>query len=159
MEIRLLPLVYLFDPPQKDIKKDYDPAIYFVDELGKASQLLKTKAATKQVNYPDLGFKEKLPEEKEARYLLKQLYVLQEVVSRGIDCGINFIAVAPQPLEDSSELAGVKVAKTRLEVTAAASAFLEFIIQISEIVPLVSISIYLSLPSWESKFKKNSYCR
>jgi len=152
LETQLLPLVYLFDPPQKDIKKDYDPAIYFVDELGKTNQLLKAKAATKQVNYTDLGFKEKLPEEKEARYLLRQLYTLQAVVSKGIDCGINFIAIAPQPLEDLGDLAGIKVAKARLELTAPASAFLEFIIQISQIVPLVCVESLL-LKSQDSVFK------
>lgn len=152
LETQLLPLVYLFDPPQKGIKKDYDPAIYFVDQLDNINQVLKGKAAGKKVNYTDLGFKEKLPEEKEARHLLKQLYTLQEVVNTGIDCGINFVSITPQPPEDLSGLAGIKVAKARLELAAVASAFLEFIIQVSQIVPLVSIESLL-LQSQGPNFK------
>ncbi|MDD4980717.1 MAG: hypothetical protein PHC54_05565 [Candidatus Omnitrophica bacterium] len=152
LETQLLPLVYLFDPPQKEIKKDYDPAIYFVDQLDNINQALKNKAIGKKVNYKDLGFKEKLPEEKEARHLLKQLYVLQEVVNTGIDCGINFVSITPQPPEDLSGLSGVKAANARLELAAPASAFLEFVIQASQIVPLVSIDSML-LQSQGSDFK------
>jgi hypothetical protein len=152
LEAKLLPLTYLFDPPEKGIKKDYDPTIYFVDELDKISRSLKTKAAGKQVNYTDLGFKEKLPDEKEARYLLKQLYALAEVVSRGIDCGVDFIAITPQAVEDLGGLAGIKVARTSLELTAPTPALLEFIIQISQITPLISIESLL-LKSQDSVFK------
>jgi len=152
LETQLLPLVYLFDPPQKEIKKDYDPAIYFVDQMDNINQALKNKAAGKKLDYKGLGFKEKLPEEKEAGYLLKQLYTLQGVVNTGIDCGINFISITPQPPEDLSGLSGIKAAKARLELAAPVSSFLEFVIQISQIVPLVSIESLL-LQSQGSDFK------
>lgn len=143
LEVRLLALAYLFDPVDKSIKKDYDPAIYFVDELSKIGQLLKLKATNKQINYTDLGFKEKLPEEKEAQYLLRQLYALRDVVSRGMDCGINFISITPLPVEDLNASAGMKVAKVRVELSAPASSLIEFIIQLGEVVPLVSLESIL----------------
>jgi len=153
LEEHLLALVYLFDPPDKEISKDYDLPIYFVDELSKTSQFLKLKAINKGISYPDLGFKETLPDELEARYLLRQLYALKEVVSRGMDCGVKFISITPQPIEDLGILAGIKVAKTRIEFISAAPAFIEFIIQVSEIVPLDSIESVLLSRSEDSTFK------
>lgn len=143
LEAQLLSLAYLFDPPEKEIKKDYDLPIYFVEELSKAKQSLKTKASDKKVSYPDLGFKETLPDEKEARYLLKQLYVIREIVNRGMDCNVNFSSVTPQPLEDLGISSGMKVAKTRIEFIASASALIEFLIQVSDIMPLDSLESIL----------------
>lgn len=152
LEEHLLALAYLFDPPEKGMRKDYDLSIYFVDELSKTNQFLKLKAINKGMSYPDLGFKETLPDEKEARYLLRQLYALKEVVSRGMDCGINFISITPQPIEDLGILADIKSAKTRIEFTAQAPALIEFIIQVSELVPLDSFESIL-LKSQDSTFK------
>jgi len=151
-EAQLLALAYLFDPPEKGLGKDYDLPIYFAEELDKITQFLKFKAANKQINYPDLGFKKTLPEEKEAKYLLKQLYSLKEVVEKGMDCGINFTALTPQPIEDLDVVSGVKLAKIRIEFTAAAPALIEFIIQLSEIAPLGSVESFL-LKSQDSAFK------
>ena len=152
LEAQLLALAWLFDPPQKQLKEDYDLPIYFVEELSKSKQSLKMKSSDKKVSYPDLGFKETLPDEKEAIRLLKQLYVIREVVNRGIDCGLNFNSVTPLPLEDSGISSGVKVAKTRAEFTASAPALIEFLIQISELIPLDSIETIL-LKSQDSIFK------
>lgn len=152
LEGHLLALAYLFDPPDKEITKDYDLPIYFVDELSKTKQFLKLKAVNKGMNSPDLGFKETLPDEKEAKYLLRQLYTIKEVVSRGMDCGVNFISISPQPIEDLGIFSGVKAAKTRIEFTASAPALIEFLIQASEIVPLDSVETIL-LKSEESAFK------
>jgi len=152
LEERLLALAYLFDPPDKEISKDYDLPIYFVDELSKASQFLKLKAINKGISYPDLGFKETLPDEKEARYLLRQVYILKEVVSRGMDCGVNFISITPLPIEDLAFFTDIKLAKTRIEFTAQAPALIEFIIQVSEIVPLDSMESVLLSRSEDSHF-------
>ena len=152
-EEHLLALAYLFDPPDKETKKDYDPAIYFVDELSKTNQFLKLKAVSKGMSYPDLGFKEALPDEQEAKYLLRQLYALKEVVSRGMDCGVNFISIIPQPIEDLGIFNGIKAAKTRIEFISAAPALMEFIIQVSEIVPLDSVESILLSSSGNSSFK------
>ncbi len=154
LEEHLLALAYLFDPPDKGIRGDYDLPIYFVDELSKASQFLKLKAINKGMSYPDLGFKEALPDEKEAGYLLRQLYALKEVVSRGMDCGVNFISIAPHPIEDLGILAGIKTAKTRIEFTAQAPALIEFLIQVSDIVPLNSVESIL-VKSQDSTFKSD----
>jgi len=155
LEERLLALAYLFDPPDKEISKDYDLPIYFVDELSKTSQFLKLKAINKGISYPDLGFKETLPDELEARYLLRQLYTLKEVISRGMDCGVKFISISPQPIEDSGILADIKVAKTHIEFIAQTPAFIEFIIQVSELVPLDSIESVLLSRLEDSTFKVN----
>lgn len=152
LEAEFLALVYLFDPPEKEIKKDYDLSIYFIEELGEISQSLKLKAANIQINYPNLGFKETLPEEKEARYMLRQLYSLKDVVSSGMDCGINFISILPQAIESRGILDGMKIAKSRIEFTAPAPALIEFMIQMSEIVPLTSIE-FLHIESQDSSFK------
>lgn len=152
-EERLLALAYLFDPPDKELSKDYDLSIYFVDELSKTNQFLKLKAMNKGMSYPDLGFKETLPDEQEAKYLLRQLYTLKEVLSRGMDCGVNFISITPQPIEDLGILADIKVAKTRIEFTAQAPASIEFIIQVSELVPLDSIESILLSRTEDAHFK------
>lgn len=152
LETKLLPLVYILDPEDKAIKEDYDPAIYFVDELDKINQSLRMKASAKKVNYTDLGFKEKLPEEKEARPLLKQLYGLQEIVAKGIDSGVNFVSITPEAQEDIAGLPDVKIMKSRLELTAPAVSLLEFIIQIGEATPLFFIESLL-LKSQDSILK------
>lgn len=152
LEAELLSLAYLFDPPEKQIKKDYDIPIYFIEELSKVKRSLKTKASDKKISYPDLGFKETLPDEKEARYLLKQLYIIRDVVNRGMDDGVNFSSVRPEPLENLSISSGMKLAKTRIEFTVAAPALIDFLIQVSEIVPLDSVeSILVKLQ--DSTFK------
>ena len=152
LEAQLLALAWLFDPPQKQLKEDYDLPIYFVEELSNIKRALKIKSSDKKVSYPDLGFKETLPDEKEARCLLKQLYVIREVVNRGIDCGLNFNSVTPLPLEDLGISSGVKAAKTRAEFTASAPALMEFLIQISELIPLGFTETIL-LKSQDSIFK------
>lgn len=152
LEAQLLALAYLFDPPQKQLKEDYDLPIYFIEELSNIKRALKMKSGDKKVSYPDLGFKETLPDEKEARYLLKQLYVFREVVNRGVDCGLNFNSVTPLPSEDSGISPGVKVAKARAEFTASVPALMEFLIQTSELAPLDSIETIL-LKSEDSIFK------
>lgn len=158
LEIQLLAFVYLFDPPEKEIKKDYDISIYFVEELGKTKQSLKAKSSGKNVTYPDLGFKETLPDEKEAAYLLKQLYVIKDLVERGMDDGVNFNVITPQPSEELSILPGVKLAKTRLEFTATPAALINFLIQASEIVPLNSIE-YILVKSQDSILKTDMVLR
>jgi hypothetical protein len=135
---RLLIFASLFDPSEKWIKKDYDPSIYFVEELNKINRSLKLKA----VNYPGIGFKEKIPNEKEAVFLLRQLYQLNEVINKGIDCNINFNSINPQPPEDWAVFDGMKIAKSEIKFNASAPAVIEFIIQISEIIPLVSIESF-----------------
>jgi len=139
LEAELLAFAYVYDPPDKEIKKDYDLPIYFVEELGKAKQSLKAKADDKKISYPDLGFKETLPDEKEARYLLKQLYVIKEALNLGMEAGVNFISVIPQPVEDLGISAGIKLAKIRAEFTASGSALINFLIRLSETVPLDSV--------------------
>ncbi len=139
LESQLAGFAYVFDPPQKEIKKDYDIPIYFVEELSKVRQSLKTKSGEKNVTYPDLGFKEALPDEKEAKYSLRQLYVIRDVLNKGMDGGINFTAVTPQPQEDLGIFPGIKLSKLRLEFTATPSALIDFLIQTSEIVPLDSV--------------------
>ncbi len=154
LEEHLLALAYLFDPPDKEARGDYDLPIYFMDELSKTGQFLKLKAINKGMSYPDLGFKEALPDEKEAGYLLKQLYALKEVVSRGMDCGVNFISITPFAPEDLGILAGVKTAKTRIEFTAKTPALIEFFIQVSDIVPLDCVESIL-VKSQDSTFKSD----
>ena len=139
LEAELLAFAYIYDPPDKEIKNDYDLPIYFVEELGKVKQSLKAKADDKKISYPDLGFKETLPDEKEARYLLKQLYVIKEALNPGMDAGVNFTSVIPQPAEDLGISAGIKLAKIRTEFTASGSALISFLIRLSEIVPLDSV--------------------
>ncbi len=152
LEVQLLAFVYLFDPPDKQVKKDYDMPIYFVEELTKIKQSLKMKASNNKISYPDLGFKETLPDEKEAKYQLKQLYIIRDIVSRGLDDGINFSLITPQPIEDLSISPGMKLAKTRIEFIASAPALIDFLIQISEIVPLDSVESIL-VKSQDSTFK------
>lgn len=152
LEDGLLALAYLFDPPEKEIKKDYDVSIYFVEELGKVKQSLKTKAADKNVSYPELGFKEALPDEKESVYLLKQLYTIRDVAGRGMDEGVNFSLITPQPSEELGPLSGVKLAKIRLEFTALPPALINFLILASEIVPLDSME-HILVKSQDSAFK------
>lgn len=152
MEASLLAMAHLFDPSQKGLKKDYDPAIYFVDELGKTSQALKAKAASKQLEYNDLGFKEKLPDEKEVPYLLKQLSLLNEAVSRGIDCGVNFTSISPQPAEEVADISNTRMVKARMELKAPVASFLEFIVQLSQIEPL-AYAESLNLKTEDSNLK------
>jgi len=143
LEAQLLSFTYLFDPPDKQIKKDYDLPIYFVEELGKVKQSLKMKSADRKVTYPDFGFKETLPDEKEAKYLLKQLCLIREVVNTGMEDGVNFAQVTPLPVEDLGVSTCLKSAKVRLDFTASGHALIDFLIDISDIVPLNSVGSIL----------------
>lgn len=152
LEAGLLTFIYALDPPDKEIRKDYDLPIYFVDDLSKVKQSLKAKSAEKKVTYPEFGFKESLPDEKEAKYLIEQLSVIKDIVDKGMDEGINFSVVSPLPAEDLGISPGVKLAKTRLEFTASAAALINFLIQESDAVPLYPVD-YILVKSQDSFFK------
>jgi len=137
IKTRLLGLSALFDPKYKWIKKNYDVSIYFVEELGNVKQALKQKAQDKQLPLPELGFKEKLPSEQEADYLLSQLYGLREVMSVGLDYGINFKTINPLGVEEKTGIEGIKTVKSRLELRCPAETMIEFIIKLNEVVPKV----------------------
>jgi len=154
LKIQIVKLSSIFDPKEKWFKEGYDMTIQFVEELGKANQTLKAKAIDKQINYPELGFKEKLPSESEAYYLLSQLYDLKEVVSLGMDYNINFKNISPLGVEELPELSGIKMAKTSIELSCPAQNLIEFIIQLNEIVPKPYIESLL-LKSQESSFEMN----
>lgn len=157
LKLELVDLFGAFDPKESRIKKDYDLTIYFVEELGRASDFLKLKAQGKDVNYPNLGFTQKLPSQEEANYLLSQLYGLKEVLSLGMDYGINFTLVNPGvgPAEELEGMLGMKLVKSRLDLVAPAqSSLIEFIIDLTQTVPVVSLdSILLNLQ--DSSFKIN----
>jgi len=147
LNARILGLSLVFDPKYKWEKKGYDPSIYFVEELGNIRQALKQKAKEKGVQLPDLGFKERLPSETEAGYLLNQLFGLKEVISLGMDYGVNFKTIEPQPPQEKNEMAGVRSVKSKLSVSCPAQALIEFIIRINEVMPKVgfdSLSLKLS---------------
>ncbi len=135
LKTEIVNLAGIFDPKEKWLKKDYDLSIHFVEELGKVNQALKTKAAQKKVDFQELGFKEKLPSESEAFYLLSQLYGLKEVINLGLDYSVNFKRVEPLGIEESAGLAGIKLAKSRIGLVCPGQGLLEFIIQLNEIVP------------------------
>ncbi|MGE5197353.1 MAG: hypothetical protein ACM3IL_02490 [Deltaproteobacteria bacterium] len=145
LKSRLTGLSAVFDTKYKWIKKDYDLSIYFVEELGNARQFLKQKAQEKQVAAPELGFKEKLPSGQEASLLLSQLYGLKEVISLGMDYGINFKTVAPDGVEEA-KVPGIKLVKSRIALSCPAQGLIEFIIQLNEIIPKVCFEA-LSLKS------------
>ena len=69
LEAKLKELSGIFDSTEQWAKKEYDLSIYFVQELDRIKQLLNEKAKQKQLSYPELNFKEKLPTEKESSYL------------------------------------------------------------------------------------------
>jgi len=152
LKVKLAKLYGIFDPKEKWLKKDYDPSIYFVEELGKINQILKTKSVERQVNVPELKFKEKLPLEPEAFYLLSQLYGLKEVISLGMDYNINFKSINPLGIEELSGASGVKLAKSRIELTCPAQSLIEFILQLNEIVPRPCTESF-SLKSQDSIFQ------
>lgn len=151
IKTHLAGLIYLFDPKYKWLKKDYDISIYFVEELGKTKQLLKAKSEEKQVNNPELGFKEKLPSTAEAVYLLSQLYSFKEIVGLGMDYGINFKSLNPYVAEAQAPMPGVKMLKSRIELSCPSKALIDFIIQLNEIIPKVCFES-LSLKSVDSSF-------
>jgi len=151
LDDKLTGLAAIFDPRYKWIKKDYDLSIYFIEELGNVRQFLKQKSQTKNVSCPELGFKERLPSEQEATYLLSQLYAIKETVSLAMEYGINVKAVTPFGPVDAP-LSGIKLVRSRFEMTCPGEALIEFIVQLNEIVPKVCFSS-LSLKSGAGVFE------
>ena len=151
LEMEAIGLSNIFDPKYKWIKKDYDLSIHFIEELGRANQSLKIKAQEKGLNYTALDFKEKLPSEKEAVYLLNQLYGLKEVIGLGMDYGVNFKTVSPLEVEELKEAEGLKQAKSRIELSCPPQGLIDFIIGLNEVVPKVCFQS-LALNSQETAF-------
>ena len=137
LKAELLGLSAAFDPKYKWVKKDYDLSIYFVEEVGKARQFLKSKAEEKRLTNPDLGFKEKLPSESEAASLLTQLYGLKEVIALGLNDGANFKSVNPYAEQPQSPMPQVKILKSTAGLSLPAETLIDFIIQLNEIIPKV----------------------
>ncbi|MDD4940062.1 MAG: hypothetical protein PHE18_06660 [Candidatus Omnitrophica bacterium] len=142
LETELARMASVFDPDKNKVKKDYDLPIYFVEELSKTKEALKAKAADKGITYPELGFKETLPDDKEAVYLLKQLNIIKEAVEKGMDSEVNFNSITPQAMEDLG-MGGIKLLKTSLEFTAGAREMIDFLIRLSESVPISSVETML----------------
>jgi len=135
-------------------QKDYDLSIYFAEELSKAKQFLKGKADTKQLKYPELDYKGKLPTETEAVYFLNQLYGLKEALSLGLDIGINFKSILPEMAKDFDKVAEIRLLRTKIEFSCLPQALIEFIIGLHKAVPHVFIeSIALSYS--DSTFEVN----
>ena len=143
LKLQLVGLALQFIPGAGAIKEGYDPAIYFAEELDKANQDLRRKSQEKKTVFTDLGFQEKLPSDREAHYLLNQLYGLKEVVSLGLDYGVNFKSITPLGAEKTEALAGVKEARSRLEFACPAKTLPEFLIALTDIVPSVSLDSLL----------------
>lgn len=139
---QLRSLADVIDPKERWVKKDYDLSVSFVEELNKVNQFLKSKIKNKQVEYSDLGFKEKLPGEKEAIYLLNQLYGLKETVNLGVDYNITFNSINPLSMSDVEELkdkGAIKQLKSRIEFTSSAEGLMEFLIGLTDVIPAVCI--------------------
>jgi hypothetical protein len=152
LKTQIVNLSDIFDPKERWFKKDYDLSIYFVEELGAVNQSLKTKALDKQVDFIDLGFKEKLPSEEEAGYLLSQLYGLKEIVSSGIDYSIGFKSLSPLGIEGIEDIPEIKLAKSRIELSCPAQGLTEFIIELNDIIPK-PLTAAFSLKSQDSFFQ------
>lgn len=135
-------------------QKDYDLSIYFAEELSKAKQFLKGKADTKQLKYPELDYKGKLPTEIEAVYFLNQLYGLKEVLSLGLDSGINFKSILPEMVKDFDKVAIIRLLRTKIEFSCLPQALIEFIIGLHKITPHIFIES-IALSSTDSAFEVN----
>jgi hypothetical protein len=154
LKIHLARVSAVLDPKDKWFKKDYDLTIHFVEELGSINGFLRTKAIEKKTNFPDIVFKEKLPSEREAFYLLSQLYGIKEVVSLAMDYNLTFKSITPLGIEDIKGLSGIKVAKSNMELVCPAAGLIEFIIQLNDILPKPFIESIV-LKSKDSSFDVN----
>lgn len=138
-------ILEVFDSRQEMlIKKGYDASIFFVEELKNITKSLNEKAGAKQTQISALGFKEELPSELDAVYLLKQLYCLQKVISAGIDAGVNFTEISPAPLPKKGENEQFILLNSKISFTCSPKDWVEFLSGISGIRPLVllgSISV------------------
>lgn len=154
LKVELVDLFNTFDPKESWEKSNYDLTIYFVEELGKVNQFLKLKAQEKGLISPNLGFTEKLPSEAEAAYLLSQLYGLKRVVTLGMDYGVNFTSVNPgiSAVQELEGLSGMKLVKSRIELVSPIQSLIEFIIELTQTVPVVSLES-LSLSFKDSFYK------
>jgi hypothetical protein len=154
LKAELADLFNTFDPKESWKKGDYDLAIYFVEQLDKVNQFLKLKAQEKGLTSPNLGFTEKLPSETDAVYLLSQLYGLKRTVSLGMDYGINFTSVNPgiSAVQELEGLSGMKLIKSRIELVSPIQSLIEFIIELTQAVPVVSIESF-SLSSKDSSYQ------
>jgi hypothetical protein len=137
LKTRLMGFSALFDPKEKWLKADYDPTIYFVEELGTLNQFLRQKSVESNLTFPDIAFKEKLPSEQEAPYLLSQLFGIREVVRIGMEHGIIFRSITPLGIEDLRGVPGIKTARTHMEMSCPASQLMEFLIHLEDAIPKV----------------------
>lgn len=140
---RTLSLINLFEPREQWEKKDYDFSIYFVEELNNTNKFLKEKAAGKQINYTELSFKEKMPSETDAIPMLNQLYGIKEIVSIGMDYNMNFNALNPLGIEEPEKQKGIRLAKSRIQLSGPKQSLMEFVIQLNEIVPRATPESFL----------------
>ncbi len=154
LKARTAGLSAALDPKEKWFKKDYDLTIHFVEELGKINEFLRAKAAEKKTSFADITFKEKLPSEQEAFYLLSQLCGIKEVISLGMDYGITFKSVTPLGIEDLKSIGGIRIAKSNMELVCPAQNLIEFIIRLGDITPGPFIES-VSLLSKDSVFEVN----
>jgi hypothetical protein len=132
----------LFDPKDRTGNPEYDPSIRFVEELDKANQQINQKSQDLKLSAPDLGFKGKLSSQKDAFYAINQLYSLKELVILGLERDVVFKSIVPLPVE-KSESAGIRVAKSRLELLCPMEAVTEFFLALNTIAPRACVEAFL----------------
>ena len=131
---QLAELAFVFNPKQRWAKKEQDISILFVEDLAKVNQRLKQKAQARQVQFPGLGFPEKLPSETEAIALLSQLHGLEELLQSAIELGISVVSVKPMGIAKDETLP-YDSAKTQVELSCPKEVLVEFLITLHTLIP------------------------
>jgi hypothetical protein len=152
LRLKVSEMLGRLDPRQRWIKKDYDLTIHFVEELGKANQVLREKAKDKGVNFAELEFEDKLPSEEEAVLLLNQLNSLREIVNLGLQYQVSFRAISPLGSEEVKGMPEVKQLKSRLELSCPTQFLMDFIIGTEDILPRACLEA-LQLKARDSSFE------
>ncbi|MFH1414445.1 MAG: hypothetical protein ABIG56_06330 [Candidatus Omnitrophota bacterium] len=146
LKLNILSQECLYSRQDSWLKEGYDPGILFAEDLSIINQYLKQKAQNKNTEFADIEFLQKMPSEQEAVYLLSQLHGLKEILNLGIELGVNFEVIKPQPIQELEDDKGIRVAKTYLELSCPKETLIEFLIQMNYLVPRAYLE-FLSIKS------------
>ena len=147
----------VFDSKVTELPADVsDKGIYFFESLYATNKLLERKATAKRMVAPPVNFSVDIPEETDIPYLLKQIEMIEQVMSIVIDGGnCEIESIAPIPLDMENKVLDFIKISMQATMYIEANALVRALSEISSHIPLYIVE-ELSVKSVETnKLKVN----
>jgi len=140
-ELELKKLQSIFDSRKKDMPGDVsDIGIYFFESLYATTKTLERKATAKKMILPPINFPVDIPEQEEVTFLLKQVEIVDDVLSMIIDTGNSEVeAIQPQVVDKDNSIFGFIKLGLQITMRLDANSLVKVLANLNSHIPLYII--------------------